>query len=357
MRVGVIGLGYGLDVIAPLIQANNDFDLVGICGTSSSGYMRVKNKHLNFSSLVFSGVDSLLAQNLDLVCLAVPPSKNEQLLNKVLQYNSSFFCEKPLAHNYEASKRIFKNTNANKVQSAIGYQFSQITAFRRIKELAVTEEFGKFVEIDITWQTLSYVQKTSTWSWKTEQSEGGGVLNLLGSHIYYLLYWIFGGISDVNANFSYEKTLKFCPPGCDAGEDTITAFIQTEKSLPIKLKISNASNEKTLHRWVIHTEKGVLLLENYSNEYMRGFKLTYHPSFNLNSNGGKLIHLDNSSSSIDSRSSPLKKLLKGLANNILAGHKREEVPSLFDGYYVQRMIEASRLSDKSGRAIKIASIY
>jgi predicted dehydrogenase len=299
LRVGVAGLGFGASVHVPGLRGLSDVEVVAIAGGDLQKTRQVA-ANLSVPKAV-AGIEQLIEEPLDAVTFALPPCENEHACRLALEKGLPVLSEKPLACTGDAAMDLARI--ARGIPSIVNFQFIELAAFQRLKQLVSEESFGKVRHVQITWMTESYAQKHRLWSWKTDASRCGGVTTLLGSHLIFLLEWVFGPITELLARTSCETTKAFAPPGSSPADDLVHLSTVHDTGIRASATYGNACPGGLGHRWEVVSDKGTVTLWNSSSDYMKGFRLTFR-----NESEERVLFEDDLYSTVDGRLKPFRVL-------------------------------------------------
>jgi predicted dehydrogenase len=181
--VGIIGGGYGISTLLPVISSLNEFNVVSIARSGSSDRIYDRGD-LEFENIVFSSADEIIKHPLvDLVVIACPPSSQEKYAVAALESGKSIFCEKPGGLNVESTKRISAAIAATGGNATMGYQFRYDPLIQWLCTRVTEGDLGRIQKVDIRWET-SGASKTPVTSWRNDPNKGGGVLRDFACHIF-----------------------------------------------------------------------------------------------------------------------------------------------------------------------------
>jgi predicted dehydrogenase len=339
LRVGVAGLGFGRAVHGPALAALPGVSVAAVLGRDPA---RAQAAAAELGGArACTGLDDFLGQGLDAVSLALPPAVQETVLERVIAERIPVLCEKPPASTAACAGRLAGM--AAGLPTAVDFQFRELPAFRAAKELINSGTIGAVTQAEIAWHVESYAQREKRWSWKTDRALGGGVLTLLGMHVLYLVEWLLGRVEALTARFDDGATRTFAPPGAEAAEDGCTMTMTLAGGAQVAVSVSNARPGETLHRWSIGGERGGVVLENPTSDYMHGFSLTQY--------GGAGSVLPSRPDPVipeDGRLAPFATLAQRFVGAVRVGDASASVPSLQDGARVQLLAEAARRAAAEG---------
>ncbi len=333
LKVGVAGLGFGAAVHAPALLAMRGIEVVGIAGRCPIRAHAAADK-LGIKK-GYGSVQEMLASGLDAITLALPPDQTAQAVQAALDTNVAILCEKPLG--VDAGMAIKLANQATNRVTAMDFIFGELVTFRRLQQLIASEQYGKVREVQITWLTESWAYRNRQWSWKTDAEQGGGVIALFGSHILFLVEWIFGKVIKLKAHTEQPMAASFAPPGAMPAEDKFYCSMTHENGVTVTAEIGNANPGPPLHRWSITCDKATITLENTSTDYIAGFALTVKDGATI------FEQIPEPNSPIaDGRLVPFSKL----AERFMAGVRNQQpvFPDLTAGARVQMLDDAIRHS-------------
>jgi predicted dehydrogenase len=342
LRIGVVGLGFGADVHVPAFRLLPGVEVIALLGKSPQKVADAERRS-NISATTSS--ERFFAHELDAVSVAVPPGEVEAVVNLCLDHNLAIFCEKPLGPDIATAKRLVGRSLG--VTTALDFEFAELEAFTALRALVHAGQIGAVRHIEISWLNESWAHRGSVWSWKTDSRRHGGVLNLLGTHVLYLVELLVGPISGVSARLDSRATDQLIPsPGFFAAEDLVHATLEHDCGVVTSMTIGNANPGLASHRWTVVGTQGSAVLENATRDYIDGFTLATHKS------GGKvLLEKSETRGAGDGRLQPVTRLAARFVEAIRTG--AQCVPGFSHGARVQFLVDAIRLAAREKRHIEI----
>jgi predicted dehydrogenase len=343
LRVGVAGLGFGRAVHGPALAALPGVSVAAVLGRDPARAAAAAAEL--GGARACTGLDDFLGQGLDAVSLALPPAVQETLLERVIAARIPVLCEKPPALTAASAGRLA--AMAAGLPTAVDFQFRELPAFRTAKDLIDSGTIGAVTRVDIAWHVESYAQREKLWSWKTDRTQGGGVVTVLGTHVLYLVEWLLGRVETLSAHFDNRATRAFAPPGAEAAEDGFIIKMKLAGGAHVAVSVSNARPGQPVHRWSIGGEQGAAALENRTSDYMHGFSLTH-----FGRAGAVLLSRPDPMIPADGRLAPFTALAERFVGAVRAGDASASRPSLEDGARVQVLADAARRANSEGRWIE-----
>lgn len=342
LRFGVAGLGFGVRVHIPVLRSLPSVEVVAIAGSSPDKTGETARR-LGIP-VACAGYEQLMDQNLDAVTLALPPDQNEIAVRRALEKGLAVLSEKPLALSGAVAAQLAGM--AVNHTTMVDFEFAELSVFRNLKEIILDQRYGMVRAVKIEWKVASWAQKNRVWSWKTDALRGGGVISLLGSHMLYLLEWLFGPIERLTASTESRKTQAFAPPGAVAADDTASMSFHHAGGLLSSATIGNAGSEESGHRWEIEFDKAAAVLYNPGPDYISGFSLT------LRTPDGKTFLAAQEDSRVEDGRVPAFRAMAG--RFVEAVRKRHGVqPDLSAGARVQILMDAVHASALRSQPVEV----
>lgn len=345
LRVGVIGLGFGCDVHVPVFRSLAKVEVVALLG-------RDPERTETVGQLV--GVDAttsreaFLSRDLDAVSIAVPPDAVEALVGMCLERGLSVLCEKPLGPDTATAARLLDKARA--AVTALNFQFAELETFCMLQELIKSDCLGTVKHAQLSWLSESRAHRAGQWSWKMDAERHGGVLNLFGTHAFYLAELLMGPIVRLSARLESRTTSALRPQvSLRAAEDLALVTVEHASGSVTSLMIGNANPAVEQHRWTVVGSNGSAILDNSSQDHIGGFSLSAKTR-----NGEILANMVEPRSEADSRLRPCRKLAARFVASVRS--KESCTPSFFDGARVQTVVDAIRQADSERRWIDVPSV-
>jgi len=305
IKVAILGSGFGQKVITPAIEKIEDFEIVK--GHSCSNIdLLVKDK------------------NVDAVVLALPPLIQCQIAP--LLKDKHLFLEKPLSANLKDAlkiQKIFKNSD-KKIMVDFSYRF--VDAFQKFKELIKDKNIDC---VDIKWLLNTKIDQSLIWNWKDDLKSGGGAVNLLGSHIFDYIIWLFEDIDYIKCYKNISIKQRFHTLSCKnkevTSDDSFECLVMLKNKIVVHIDVSTVSSVKTPHFIKAWCKKELFELSNQKNS-------DYYDEFSI-----KIDNIEKYTFNSCTRIDIIKKSLITFAK-VIRG-KEENYPTLEDGIKVQRLLK------------------
>jgi predicted dehydrogenase len=263
IRVGVIGLGFGQYVHIPAFRQDTRCKLTSVCGQSLE---KVKDlaEALDLPRSFHSWQQLIESNSVDALSIAVPPGDQARIAAAALAAKIPVLCEKPLAQNLEQAYKILDLSREHKIPAMVDFGFPFIDAWQEAKALVEGGQLGFIRHISVNWTAGTRAIKNHTKTWKTT-AEQGGILALFVSHSLHYVEWFLGPLLSLSAHINDR-----------AGTETIVLIQgKYESGALLSLTVCGHAFPGAGHRIEMFGDKGSLILENSSPDFMPAFSLRY----------------------------------------------------------------------------------
>ncbi len=161
------------------------------------------------------------------------------------------------------------------VAHMIDYEFPEIHMWQLAKEHL--PRVGKILHGVMSWHVETAANrdialgKAQGHAWKLTTETGGGTFNNLGCHAVYNMEWLFGPISRIGCNL-HDGSLG----GGQKLDQVVYLDAEFTSGASVTASVSANAFGGTGHRIEVYGTQGSLVLENTTNDYMKGFTLSIH---------------------------------------------------------------------------------
>jgi predicted dehydrogenase len=341
-RVGIVGCGYGAQVLVPAFRADSRTEVVAI---AARGRARAEAaaQSLGIPRFVDDWRCLLDADSLDALAIAAPPDVQTEIANAALESGLHVFAEKPLALTLDGARRLAAVAVRSGRAHAIDFNFREIAAIRKARELLQSGTLAPLRHVAVVWQVESFANQARIESWKTDQHAGGGALSNFVSHALDYLEWLAGPIIGLSARLAGM-------PGDRRRNDTFVSMaFQFASGAAGSLMMSAAAYRGSGHSIGFYGDNGSLVLENPGRDYMRGFKL--HLAVRPHEFMDIVIGPEDNDVWEDGRVLPTSRIVKRFLDWIHDGKPAE--PNFSTGLQVQCLLEDARRSHETGGWVEV----
>ncbi len=189
--IGIIGTGFARRVQIPAFLA---CDNVRIASVASGSIENAKATADEFGIEHFTNEwrETVRRDDIDLVCISTPPNLHLEMTLAAIESGKHVLCEKPMAMNVDEARQM---TDAAKkagvlalIDHELRFQPGRQKAFEMLREGAI----GKIRHAKYNFQAPLRGDPKVGWNWWSDESQGGGALGAITSHIVDSFNWFLG---------------------------------------------------------------------------------------------------------------------------------------------------------------------
>jgi predicted dehydrogenase len=353
-RIGVIGVGFGLQVHVPGFRSEG-WDVVAVQSRNPERARKaaqeagVPDVHTDPYELI--GRDDLHA-----VAIATPPAPHHDLAIAALKAGKHVLCEKPFALSASQAKAMRDAADRSKLTAMVAHEFRNTPQRAYNKQLLGEGYVGEFnlCTIELSMDRAA-TPKPPPLPWGAQASQGGGLLGALGSHyIDGLRYW-FGDIATVRASV-WRSSPDFVDPatGKPAKSDTDDSFSFTvtfKNGGTATMSASSAVKPGRGARIAVMGSQGTLYAEQPGPNPMED-------GFVLGGRGGEALKRLETPAKYtpftdkrDPRLMAFRLLVRDFTQGIDEG--TSPAPNFTDAWRCQQVLDAVRVSSENGTTIAL----
>jgi len=340
IRLGIVGSNYGRTVHLPAFRMDKRCEVVALAASNEerargfAGDAGVAKGYGDWRALVDD-------PEVDAVAIATMPALQARVAMHALSLGKPVFAEKPMASTLADARAMLDAAQRSGRPAMIDFNFTQIMAWLRAKELLDAGAVGTLRHMAVHWQVENRAVQMRMKTWKTLTDDGGGVLGNFISHTFHYIEWFCGPIARLTARLGGL-------PGEDDVQTTVAMALELQGGPLVSLSMSCASWLGSGHRLEFYGEDGTLVLHNRTADYMRGFELFHarRPAAAL-----EQIAVDDPADACqpDGRIAPVSRLAKLFFDAVENSGKPQ--PGFAEGYRVQQLIDAAQRSHRQGAMV------
>lgn len=215
--------------------------------------------------------------DIDVISICSPNSQHAEQLLAAIAAGKHIYCDKPLVVTAEDIDRVERALKDYRGVGQVAMQYHFYPATLRARQL-IEEGFpGNIISFRGAYLHSGSVDPHKPMGWKQLKSEGGGVLQDLGSHIFELLDYLIGPISEVMT----ETRILYLERPNGRGE---IVPVEADDQMVMLAKLANgavgvieaskiATGTEDELRFEIHGDKGALRFNNMDLNYLEAYDL------------------------------------------------------------------------------------
>lgn len=163
--------------------------------------------------------------------------------------------EKPLSNNLIGIKNLDAIAKKNRIIVMMGHSFFFDPNYIKLKSLITSKQLGKIYSVNFTLKQFLpewHADSNYEYEYTARKELGGGVLLTLGSHIFYLIEWLFGKINENFTSFTTKQgSLKINV------DDSFYLLGETKNKIVINID-SNFISRVYRHNLTLDCENGIV---------------------------------------------------------------------------------------------------
>lgn len=333
INVGIVGAGHGTRVLAPAINMIAGARVVALA-TRSQKSIDIARKSLDIEIFTTDWRTLTSDPKIDAIAIAVPGNTQTKIAAAALEAGKLVFLEKPLATRLADAEAIATAAEQQGQNSAVDFIFPTLAPWQALGKAVQNNEIGAIKDIRLEWRVETYANKHMLDSWKTRTADGGGTLLNFASHSFHYLEWLFGEMSslDISLSKSEDDTRE--------GDTRVGGKIVFKNHAEATIEIDAAFPGHSCHRLIVEGTEGVLLLENMTQDYVRGFSYS-----KVDKDTGPVFDTEIETFKGDGRILATARIL----DTFLTTKAAPPGLGVYDALKTQHLLDAAYRSDLSGR--------
>ncbi|MBN1875534.1 MAG: Gfo/Idh/MocA family oxidoreductase [Anaerolineae bacterium] len=200
VRVGVIGTSSYADTShLPFLKSHPHAQLAAICGRNRDRAEQMAHKYE--IPLVFTDYRDMIEKgHLQAIVIATPDDLHYPMTMDALEAGLHVMCEKPLALNAVQAKEMAEKAAVVGVKNMVCFTFRWFALYRYMKVLIDQGYVGRCFDCDIRY--LAGYARTPSYLWRFDRRYANGAVGDIGAHMIDLARWYVGDIAQVSARLT-----------------------------------------------------------------------------------------------------------------------------------------------------------
>ena len=361
--VGIVGTPDHVRLLTPILKSEGFFVKAVWCKNHETA--RQLADQFSIAHCTASFQDLLVLHDVDMVYVATDPVMQAEVAVKALTSGKHCICMKPPSVSAHESEKMLRLAQYySQLQCLLECHTRYVPVFVKLRQLILAGDIGDLLSIDVQVHTDA-LYRGEGYSWKCDSSVGGGVLNLIGSHIIEVLCYLERQPCPIRRVHCCLKTLH-------SKTKNMSSFRTIESDDFCSLELDTASG--------VHTS--IMMNSNCGHMYSfvfnvcgsRGRATVRGTDLYLQQEGekeDKLVHKDSQSSLMEcseqwrhTKVLGCTGMIQALRHHFLTNlHSQEEsrngkseLASFEDGHHIRMVLDCARLSSKLGRWVSIPEL-
>lgn len=201
--IGIIGTGFAKRVQIPAFMRCEGARVMSVASASLENAQFTADE-FGIGHLTDNWRDTILHPEVDLVCITTPPNLHREMALAAIEAGKHVLCEKPMAMNTTEAKEIAQTAQGKPILALIDHELrfqpGRLLAYNMLRDGAI----GKVRHARATFQAPHRGDPEIPWNWWSDATVGGGALGAIGSHIIDSFHWFLD--ADVASVFCQLQT-------------------------------------------------------------------------------------------------------------------------------------------------------
>jgi predicted dehydrogenase len=197
VRIGLIGAG-GISYMheAGYMEIDDLCELIAFCDLDEE---QARSRAEPYMARVYTAYQDLLADpNIDMVDITVPHHLHYPIARAALEMGKHVLVEKPMAMTSGQASELIEMAQIKNLRFTVAENTHFVAAYQEAERILQAGTLGeiRLVRTCISGSEVERIRNASNWVGNPETQ---GVLLDSGVHSFYLLKWLFGGVTEIQA--------------------------------------------------------------------------------------------------------------------------------------------------------------
>ena len=243
--VGVIGRGFGANVVAPVFAEMDGCTLVDVVSPRDDVAARALCQR----------------PDVDLVAVHSPPFLHRDHVLAALAAGKAVLCDKPFGRNADEAGSMAAAADDASAVALLNFEFRHHPGRVALRSLIRDGAIGTVEHVQWTVFGTGFRVPLRPYGWLFDADRGGGWIGAWGSHVIDFLRWTFGGLTDASARLRTDIAERPDTEGvlhrCTA-EDGFTALLRTDSGVSVTIDTTFVAVKNSPPRVVVLGSDGTL---------------------------------------------------------------------------------------------------
>ena len=349
--IGIVGAGFARTTQIPGFRNCKGARVVAVTSRNREHAESVA-KEFGIDHVAADWRELVQRDDVDLVSVVTPPVTHMEITLAALERGKAVLCEKPMAMNADEAKRMTDKAREAGVLALIDHELRFLGSRRKMREMLHSGAIGSVRHCNYLFRSDDRGGLDRTWDWWSDEGMGGGTLGAIGSHAIDSFRWLLGvEVSEVFAMLSTHVDERPEKPGgamrrVTTDDDAKLMFRFAESALTGRTtgtaSLSAVESGERENKLEIYGATGALMAEE-------GGKLWHSPA---GASSWRPVDIDQDPIAPGMREGSWSRGFTAFSSAIVAalsaGKTTVEGAATFeDGYRIQLVLDAARVSNKS----------
>ena len=191
VRIGIIGTGFARKVQIPAFKMCESAEIVSIASASMAN-AKSTAEEFGIAHFTDDWRETIMRNDVDLICITTPPKLHHEMTMLAVANGKHVLCEKPMAMNAAEARQMTAAAQKAGVLALVDhelrFQAGRQKAYAMLREGAI----GKLRHVKYHFRAAHRGDPNAAWNWWSDETEGGGALGAIVSHIIDSFHWFLG---------------------------------------------------------------------------------------------------------------------------------------------------------------------
>jgi predicted dehydrogenase len=269
--IAIIGTGFARSTQIPGFRACPNAEIVAIASHHRENAERVA-REFQIPHFTDDWRSLIARDDVDLVSIVTPPVTHREMTLAAFDAGKAVLCEKPMAMNAAEAREMADRAAKAGVLALIDHELRFLKGRQWARDLIQRGEIGTVTHAKLLFRADSRADGTRPWNWWSDESEGGGVLGAIGSHVIDGFRWFLGtDVSSVACNLATHVSERVDPatgkPRPVTADDEALLLLTfadgpNTKGATSAVSMSMVESGAPEHRLTVFGTEGALMLED-----------------------------------------------------------------------------------------------
>ena len=197
VKIGIIGTGFAKNVQIPAFLECEGTEIVSIASGSRTN-AEATAKKFGVGHYTDDWRETAGREDVDLVCITTPPKLHKEMVLFAIEHGKHILAEKPMAMNVAEAQEMASAARASGklmlIDHELRFQPGRQRAWKKLRDGAI----GKVRHAKYNFRAPHRGDPNVPWNWWSDVNEGGGALGAINSHVIDSFHWLLGtGVAEV----------------------------------------------------------------------------------------------------------------------------------------------------------------
>ena len=189
--IGIIGTGFARKVQIPSFAVCEGAEVVSVASGSLANAESAA-REFNIGHYTGDWRETVSRGDVDLVCITTPPRLHREMVLFALEHNKHILCEKPMAMNVAEAREMTEAAAGKPLLALIDHELRFQPGRQKAWAMLREGEIGRIRHVKYHFSAPHRGDPNLPWNWWSDETEGGGALGAIASHVIDSFHWFLG---------------------------------------------------------------------------------------------------------------------------------------------------------------------